>query len=71
MALEHLLRTQRIEKDPDRNRGQVLRAVATILQAETILWVPAEGDGAMLEGERAWHPEAGLADAAGQRLAAT
>lgn len=51
MSLEHLLRTQRIEKDPDRNRRQVLRSVAAVLQAETLLWVPAEGDEGMLEGE--------------------
>jgi HD-GYP domain-containing protein (c-di-GMP phosphodiesterase class II) len=51
MGLEQLLRTQRVDKEPDRNRRQVLQTAATVLRARTLLWVPSDGDEAMIEGE--------------------
>src|SRR5205814_1193332 len=49
--LERLLRTQRIDKAPARNRRQVLQTAANVLRARTLLWVPADGDEATIEGE--------------------
>jgi HD-GYP domain-containing protein (c-di-GMP phosphodiesterase class II) len=51
MDLEHLLRTRRIEKDPERNRRYVLRTAAAVLRAQNLLWIPAEGGETMIEGE--------------------
>ena len=51
MSLEHLLRTQRIEKAPGRNRRQILNAAAKVIRAQTLLWVPADLGDPELEGE--------------------
>jgi HD-GYP domain-containing protein (c-di-GMP phosphodiesterase class II) len=51
MGLEQLLRTQRLDKTDDRSRKQILRTAATALRVRTLLWVPAEGDEALIEGE--------------------
>jgi hypothetical protein len=51
MSLEQLLRTQKIEKTPEKNRSQILQAAARVLHAQTVLWVPAEGAEAVIEGE--------------------
>jgi hypothetical protein len=51
MGLEQLLRSQRIDKDPDRNRRQILQAAAEVLRARAILWLPPRGDQATIEGE--------------------
>jgi hypothetical protein len=56
MSLEHLLRTQRIEKAPARNRSQILRAAAGVLRARTILWVPGDETDALCEGESLLSP---------------
>ncbi len=51
MALEHLLRTQRSDETPERTRRQVLETAAKVLRVRTILWVQAEDDTAVVEGE--------------------
>jgi hypothetical protein len=51
MGLEHLLRTQRIDDPPERNRRQILETAARVLRVPTVLWVQAEDDKAVIEGE--------------------
>ena len=52
MALEQLMRTQRIHKDPTKNRRQVLQAAAELLKVEVLIWVPSRADDLILiEGE--------------------
>jgi HD-GYP domain-containing protein (c-di-GMP phosphodiesterase class II) len=51
ISLEDLLRTQRIEKTTANCRSQVLEAATKVLRAQTILWVPAQGAEALIEGE--------------------
>ena len=51
MGLEHLLRSQRIDEPPERNRRQVLETAAKVLRVQTLLWVRTEDDEALIEGE--------------------
>ncbi len=52
MELERLMCTQRIHKDPTKNRKRVLRAAAEILKVEVLVWVPSRADDSILiEGE--------------------
>jgi HD-GYP domain-containing protein (c-di-GMP phosphodiesterase class II) len=51
MGLEQLLRTQRIEKDPVRNRKQILETAAGVVRACSLVWVPPEAEESQFEGE--------------------
>ena len=52
MELEQLMRTQRIHKDPTKNRKRVLQAAAELLKVEVLIWVPSRADEPILiEGE--------------------
>jgi putative nucleotidyltransferase with HDIG domain len=51
MSVEHLLRTQRLEKTPVTTRSQVLQAAARVLRAQTVLWLPAQEAESLIAGE--------------------
>jgi hypothetical protein len=51
LGLEQLLRLQRIGKDPEHNHKQVLATAAPMVRARLLLWLPADGKGALIEGE--------------------
>jgi hypothetical protein len=59
MSLEQLLRAQRLEKTPAKNRRQVLQAAARVLRAQAMLWAPARNTEALIEGEALLSPSDG------------
>jgi hypothetical protein len=51
MSLEHLLRTQRFEKTPARNRTELVQAAALVVRAGTLVWVSSDHAEPLIEGE--------------------
>jgi hypothetical protein len=51
LCLEQLLRLQRIGRDLEQNQKQILTTAAPIMRARVLLWLPADGKEALIEGE--------------------
>jgi HD-GYP domain-containing protein (c-di-GMP phosphodiesterase class II) len=57
MGLDRLHRNLRIDKEPARNRGRILRGAGELLGVPSLAWVSLLGDGdVVLEGERLLSP---------------
>jgi HD-GYP domain-containing protein (c-di-GMP phosphodiesterase class II) len=57
LTLNHLLHRLRIHKEPDKNQRRILEAVFPLLNVRSLVWVPAQGDAAVLvEGEACLAP---------------
>jgi HD-GYP domain-containing protein (c-di-GMP phosphodiesterase class II) len=57
LTLNHLLHRLRIHKEPLKNQRRILEAVFPLLNAQTLVWVPAAGDApVLLQGEACLAP---------------
>jgi HD-GYP domain-containing protein (c-di-GMP phosphodiesterase class II) len=48
LTLDHLIGRLRIHREPEHHQKRILRTAAEVLGAETVLWVPRDGLGAVL-----------------------
>jgi putative nucleotidyltransferase with HDIG domain len=52
LAVDHVARRLRLDKDPDKNVERILEAAFGIIAASTLVWVPRDSDGQILiQGE--------------------